>query len=77
MKETESGCEWITAEEAAQQLETTPLRVLMLVKKGVLCGREADGAWEVDRRSLDGAKGTSIENIPQGGHTCGGCRACS
>ncbi|KAF0219204.1 MAG: hypothetical protein FD174_2290 [Geobacteraceae bacterium] len=42
----------ITVEEAAAELQTTHLRVLMLLKEKALVGAEIDGTWFVTRESL-------------------------
>lgn len=39
--------------EAAKELKTTHLKVLMLLKRNVLTGAMTDGEWYVDRSSLD------------------------
>lgn len=41
-----------SVEEAAAALQTTHLRVLMLLKEKELVGEEIDGAWFVTRESL-------------------------
>jgi len=45
--------ERISATEAAEELNTTPLRVLMLVKEGALDGIQVGEEWFVTRNSLD------------------------
>lgn len=37
----------------AEKLNTTPLNVLMHIKRGLLTGIEEDGGWRVDCHSLD------------------------
>ena len=49
----ELKAEWVAAEEAAKVLGTTPLNLLMHLKRGLLTGREIDGSWFVTRASLD------------------------
>lgn len=39
--------------EAAKELKTTHLKVLMLLKQNALTGDMIDGEWYVDRVSLD------------------------
>jgi hypothetical protein len=46
------GIEYVTAAEAAATLNTTPLRVMMLVKQKELVGQEVDGSWYISRPSL-------------------------
>ena len=43
---------WIPIAKAAQLLATTPLNVLMHIKRGLLVGREQEGDWLVDPESL-------------------------
>ena len=38
--------------EAAKHLNTTPLNVLMHIKRGLLQGADIDGQWWIDRESL-------------------------
>jgi len=38
--------------EVAEQMNTTPLNVLMHIKRGLLQGVEIDGLWWVDNDSL-------------------------
>jgi hypothetical protein len=45
--------ERISATEAAEELETTPLRVLMLIKEGALDGIQTGEEWFITRKSLD------------------------
>lgn len=50
MNEADSG---LPVAEAARLLQTTPLNVLMHIKRGLLKGSERDGAWLVERASLE------------------------
>lgn len=50
--------EMIPLDEAAAELHTTQLRLLMLVKGGTLAGEEIDGAWHISRGTIDGLKAT-------------------
>jgi predicted transcriptional regulator len=43
---------FITVDEAARELGTTPTRVLMMLRSKELLGREADGGWLVAAASL-------------------------
>lgn len=43
----------IPLDEAAEELATTGLRLLMLIREGKLEGREEGGAWQVSRESLE------------------------
>lgn len=38
--------------EAAKQMKTTPLNVLMHIKRGLLKAVEIDGEWQVETESL-------------------------
>ncbi len=38
---------------AAEKMKTTPLHVLMHIKRGLLTGIEEDGGWLIDGESLD------------------------
>lgn len=46
------GENWTPIAEAAQLLGTTPLNVLMHVKRGLLVGAEHEDGWLVDTASL-------------------------
>lgn len=43
---------WLPIAEAARELGTTPLNVLMHIKRGSLVGQESAGVWQVDAASL-------------------------
>lgn len=58
----------VSAEAAAAELGTTHLRILMLVKEGVLQGVQEGGAWFVSRASLDCFKAHGGD--AQGRRTC-------
>ncbi len=45
--------EYITVDDVAVELGTTPLRVLMLIKEKALRGEQRDGAWMVTQESLE------------------------
>ncbi len=55
---TEELNEMIPIDEAAAELHTTPLRLLMLVKGGTLSGEEFDGSWHISRGTIEGVKAT-------------------
>lgn len=65
----------------AETLKTTPLNVLMHVKRGMLEGIEEGGGWMIDKASLDAlvAKtgGSKVGDVCASGcakkHACGGC----
>jgi len=46
--------ESVSLADAAKQLETTPLKVLMAIKQGRLVGFEDEaGGWQVESKSLE------------------------
>lgn len=47
----------IPIEEAARLLGTTPVNVLMNLKRGLLQGEEVDGSWFVSQASITGHGG--------------------
>lgn len=46
------GIPHIPIDEAAAELETTHLRILMLLKHRVVTGYQVDGAWYIEKGSL-------------------------
>ena len=66
--------------EAARRLQTTPLNVLMHIKRGLLKGGEENGSWLVDCASLDvlvaRTGGGKVKNVCANEcakkHACGG-----
>jgi len=56
MARTIDGIEHVTVHEAAAELSTTHLRVMMLLKEKALLGIEAEGEWLVTRDSLECCK---------------------
>ena len=63
----------------AEKLNTTPLNVLMHIKRGLLQGVEDDGAWLVDSQSfvalLAKTGGSKVEDVCAS--SCGKKHACS
>ncbi len=53
MEEKIDTGENLSVTEAAEQLGTTHLRILMLIKEGVLKGSQEGSEWFVTRESLD------------------------
>jgi ADP-ribosyl-[dinitrogen reductase] hydrolase len=51
--EMEKRIELISMEDTAQRLNTTPLNVLMHIKRGLLKGQECDGTWFVLSDSME------------------------
>ncbi len=64
------GAPHVPIEDAARELGTTHLRVLMLLKHRVLSGSQVDGAWYVERTSLDTLKEEGMPGVEPAG-----CRA--
>ena len=64
----------------AKQMNTTPLNVLMHIKRGLLKGTEREDGWHIDKASLDAfvAKtgGEKASDVCASGcakkHACGG-----
>ena len=72
----ETGTVFVPIAEAAQLLETTEMRVLMMLKKNELQGKNEDDAWYVDRASLQlcsKPKAADIVKSSCGGGCGGGC----
>lgn len=70
-----NGTLHIPLADAARELHTTPLRILMLIKREVMKGEQVEGEWYVDvttfgcfqaHDSVDGKNGCSS-----------GCSGCS
>jgi hypothetical protein len=66
-----TGTFFVPIAEAAQLLETTEMRVLMMLKKNELQGKMEDEAWYVDRSSLQLCEKPKASEIVKSG--CGGC----
>ena len=69
----ESGTSFVPIAEAALLLETTEMRVLMMLKKKELQGKMEDEAWYVDRSSLDLCNKPKAADIVKPGGCGGGC----
>jgi len=67
--------EMVSAPKAAAMLGTTRLRVLMLIKEGMLEGTQEGGEWFVDRASLERFEGNGSDATAQRScrTSCGGC----
>lgn len=70
----------LSTEEVAQELGTTPLNVLLYIKRGQLTGQEIEGKWYIEADSLAALKSQasgvgSAPCTPACGHGggCGGC----
>jgi hypothetical protein len=65
METSIAGVTHVTAAVAAEELQTTQLKVLMLLKQKALTGSMVDGEWFVSRESLDCAKVHGIDRSVQ------------
>ena len=65
-----AGTSFIPIAEAAHLLETTEMRVLMMLKKKELEGKLEDEAWYVERSSLRLCEKPKAADIVKAG--CGG-----
>lgn len=69
----------IVLAEAASRLKSTPLNVLMHIKRGLLTAEEIDGQWWIDGASLaefqQHHQGKSAANLCQSScsHKCPSC----
>lgn len=52
--------EMLTIEDAAEELSTTGMRLLMLLRDGTLVGREDHGVWMITKASLERLKQTGL-----------------
>ena len=69
----EAGTNFVALAEAAQLLETTEMRVLMMLKKNELQGKMVEEAWYVDRTSLQLCDKPKAADIVKPGGCGGGC----
>ncbi len=67
------GTSFVSLSEAAQLLETTEMRVLMMLKKHELTGKLEDEAWYVERASLQLCGKPKASDIVKPGNCGGGC----
>lgn len=70
--------EKLTVDEVATSLKTTPMNVMMHIKRGLLAGEEVDGAWYIPADSLASylseAGGAAHGSLCNGKSHCGqGC----
>jgi hypothetical protein len=68
-----TGTDFVPITEAALLLETTEMRVLMMLKKNELQGKMVDEAWYVDRSSLQLCDKPKASDIVKPGGCGGGC----
>lgn len=73
---TSDETDQVSCAAAAALLQTTELRVLMLLKQGVLRGSEIDGAWQIERASLAAAAAAPRPSAAGCGSHSGGCSGC-
>ena len=72
--------EKLSIDEVAKILKTTPLNILMHVKRGMLAGAEKEGGWMIEKSSLDAliarTGGSKADGVCASGcakkHACGG-----
>ena len=72
--------EKLSIDVAAKTLKTTPLNVLMHIKRGMLSGIEEGGGWMIDKSSLEAlierTGGGKADDVCASGcakkHACGG-----
>lgn len=67
------GTEFVEIAQAALQLETTEMRVLMMLKKNELQGKMEDGVWYVDKASLNLCGKPHAADVVRKGGCGGGC----
>jgi hypothetical protein len=74
MKEQTDTGQTLPVTEAAELLGTTHLRILMLIKEGVMKGGQDEGEWFVTRDSLDcfRSHGNDVRRVGACRSTCGG-----
>lgn len=77
-----TGQEDLTVTEAAAALSTTPMAILMLMRRGELVGIEVDGSWQITAASLEKvlAGKKTDEPLVECRSSCaakaGGCASC-
>lgn len=69
----EAGTSFVAIADAAKLLETTEMRVLMMLKKNELQGKMVDEAWYVDRSTLNLCDKPKAADIVKPGGCGGGC----
>lgn len=75
-----SPAEFLPLHAAAQRLGTTPLNVLMHIKRRLLAAEERDGQWYVDAASLQAlqaSQGETAKSLCRSQCAAsGGCKSC-
>jgi hypothetical protein len=64
---------YVPVAEAARLLETTEMRVLMMLKKNELQGKMVEEAWYVDKASLNLCEKPRAADVVRPGGCGGGC----
>lgn len=64
----------VPLEDAAEELSTTGLRLLMLLREGVLTGTEESGVWMITRESIERLKRVGIA-VPAQKGCASSCKA--
>ena len=70
--------EKLTVDEVAASMKTTPMNVMMHIKRGLLSGEEVDGVWYVPADSLasylsDASRGSNGSVCKAKSHCGQGC----
>lgn len=74
---------WVPLAQAAEILTSTPLNVLMYVKRGILTGKEEEGGWLIDSATLatlvDMRRNGVVPAVCKSGcaQKTGGCGSCA
>ncbi len=69
----EAGMNFVPIAEAARLLETTEMRVLMMLKKQELVGKQENESWYVDKASLQLCGKPKAADVVRPGGCGGGC----
>ena len=64
---------FVSISEAARLLETTGTRILMMLKKQELAGRQVDGGWMIEKTSLQLCGRPKAADIVRNSGCGGGC----
>ena len=70
------GAPHVPVADAARELRTTPLRILMLIKRDVMKGVQVDGEWYVDATTFGCFKSHDTDEGKSGGCSSA-CSSCS
>jgi hypothetical protein len=61
---------YVAITDAARELETTHLRILMLIRRNMMKGSQVDGEWYVEKSVI-----ASFKELDMDDKKLGGCRA--